>query len=163
MSKKDKGKQEPTTRFSPQSGIPKFERNPLSTDSQTPAWQFHRCDENHDLWGWNLLPPNERLKIIHELHEFEKMTWQTIKGTSGGRSCGTNHHSLPVEEFIKSARDRLIELKLDDISELFSLRLRNKTRIYGVKDGRALKILWYDIHHGTKKGAYPTGENRKKK
>lgn len=85
-----------------------------------------------------------------------------MKETSGGRSAGTNHHNLALEGFTRDAKKRLIELKLDDISELFSLRLSNTIRIYGIKDGRVLKILWYDQYHGSKNGAYPTGEDRKR-
>ena len=38
----------------------------------------------------------------------------------------------------------------------FSLRLTATTRIYGIRDRRALKLLWYDPHHGTTaRAVYP--------
>ncbi|TAK73021.1 MAG: hypothetical protein EPO11_09340, partial [Gammaproteobacteria bacterium] len=37
--------------------------NPGSTDHQTPAWQFHRCDDEHSLWGWSKLKDNEFLEL----------------------------------------------------------------------------------------------------
>lgn len=35
----------------------------------------------------------------------------------------------------------------DRVSDLFSLHIDGKTRIYGIRDGRALKLLWYDPDH----------------
>ena len=43
-----------------------------------------------------------------------------------------------------------------DVSELFSSRLRATVRIYGFRDRRALKLLWYDPLHGANaKAVYP--------
>ena len=130
--------------------------NPGSTDGQTPAWQFHRCDEDHELWGWAKLNSNEYLDIIKSLHGFEKMSWFQIKQAAGGRSSGTNSHPLAVGEFSSAALKRLQELKLDDVDELFSLRLNGSLRLYGIRDGRVLRFIWHDPHHGKKTGAYPT-------
>ena len=130
--------------------------NPGSTDHQTPAWQFHRCDEDHSLWGWSKLKDNEHLKLIKSLHGFEKMTWNQIKQAAGGRSSGTNSHPLSIDDFSKEAQKRLEQLKLDDNDELFSLRLNNTLRLYGIRDGRVLRFVWHDPHHGSKDGAYPT-------
>lgn len=76
------------------------------------------------------------------------MTWDEIAKASGGRTQGNNHHFVRVEKLTKQAKDRLAELKQEDVSELFSLRLTAQKRIYGVRDRRALKLLWYDKHHG---------------
>jgi len=84
------------------------------------------------------------------------MSWSELKQAAGGRSSGTNNHSLPVDEFVKKAKKRLEELKLDDHDELFSLRLNNTLRLYGIRDGRVLRFVWHDPHHGTDNGAYPT-------
>jgi hypothetical protein len=130
--------------------------NPVSTEHQTPAWQFHRCDEEHSLWGWSKLAEGKRLEIIKLLHDFEKMSWNEIKKAAGGRSSGTNNHSLPIDGFTKEAQKRLQQLKLDDVDELFSLRLNNTLRLYGVRDGRVLRFIWHDPHHGEECGAFPT-------
>src|SRR5438128_8496878 len=105
MSKKNKNKSQPKANFTPtdkqprahhepHSGEPRIRENPGSTDSMTPAWQFHRCDENHNLWGWGKLDGKEHLNIIKALHGFETLTWNQIKQAAGGRSSGTNNHSL---------------------------------------------------------------------
>lgn len=164
MSKNKK----PNITFNPNSGQPRLGRessgsqqirakeNPGTTDHQTPAWQFHRCDEEHSLWGWSKLKDCEHLEIIKSLHAFEKMPWNQIKQAAGGRSSGTNSHSLPVDGFIKEAQKRLEQLKLDDNDELFSLRLNNTLRLYGIRDGRVLRFVWHDPYHGSKDAAYPT-------
>jgi hypothetical protein len=163
-----KKNQTPKTAYTPISGQPRINHepntgkqvrsreNPGLTDYQTPAWQFHRCDEDHSLWGWGKLTDEEHLNIIKLLHGFEKTTWTQIKQAAGGRSSGTNNHPLPIEGFNKDALKRLEQLKLDDADELFSLRLNNTLRLYGIRDGRVLRFIWHDPYHGSAQGAYPT-------
>jgi len=160
-------KKTPKAVHSPTSGQPRIghepntgkqaraRENPGSTDHQTPAWQFHRCDEAHSLWGWRKLTDEEHLKIIKQLHNFEQTTWNQIKQAAGGKSSGTNSHSLSIDGFNKDAIKRLQDLKLDDIDELFSLRLNSTLRLYGIRDGRVLRFIWHDPHHGSTQGAYP--------
>lgn len=76
------------------------------------------------------------------------MTWAEIMQASGGRVRGNNSHPVRVEKLTRQAKARLAEIRQEDVSELFSLRLTAITRIYGVRDGRALKLLWYDPYHG---------------
>ena len=42
---------------------------------------------------------------------------------------------------------RLVEIKQDDLSQLFSLRISAKCRVWGILDGRVFKVLWYDPKH----------------
>ena len=84
------------------------------------------------------------------------MTWAEIMRTAGGRTRGTNHHFVEVEKLTRQAKERLTEIRQDNVSELFSLRLDATKRIYGIRDRRALKLLWYAPHHGTNAQAvYP--------
>ncbi|MDE0048126.1 MAG: hypothetical protein OXU19_20060 [bacterium] len=68
---------------------------------------------------------------------------------AGGRARGNNSHFVEVRKLAGPAKARLAEIGQDDVSELFSLRLSATVRIYGIRDRRALKLLWYDPHHGT--------------
>jgi len=70
---------------------------------------------------------------------FEKMTWVDL----GSDGC----HSIPIGDLAISARKRLIEIKLDDIDELFSFRVTGKGRIWGIRDRNVVKVLWWDPHH----------------
>jgi len=126
------------------------------TDRANPAWKFHKWDKDHHLWGWNKLENISIIGILSHLADFEGMTWQQIKQQAGGRRHGTNSHSLKLDGFSKDAKDRLKELKLDDQDVLFSLRLTNTTRLYGIRQGRTLSLLWHDPYHGGDNAAYPT-------
>lgn len=81
------------------------------------------------------------------------MTWAELLNAAGGRSAGTNHHPLPLDDLSKTAQERLVALKLDDADSIFSLRLTATIRVYGIRDGRVFKALWYDKHHGDPKRA----------
>ena len=84
------------------------------------------------------------------------MTWAEIMRAAGGRARGANHHFVEVGNMTKRAKARLAEIGQDDVSELFSLRLDATKRIYGIRDRRALKLLWYDPHHGANaRAVYP--------
>lgn len=75
------------------------------------------------------------------------MTWAEITRGTGGKSRGNNNHFVPVAKLAKEAKVRLREIRQEDVSDLFSLHIDGKTRIYGIRDGRALKLLWYDPDH----------------
>lgn len=148
-------KRTPKVAVNPPSKQIKIADDPESGDKTTIAWHFHRLDDPHPTWGWDLLEAKHWRRVLRHLRSFEGLTWAKLKEQAGGRSRGTNHHSIPTDELAKDARDRLIELRMDDCSMFFSLRLENTLRVYGIRDGRVLQLLWYDKHHGTKGGVCP--------
>ncbi len=86
------------------------------------------------------------LKVYEHLRDFEKLTWQEIE-TAQSKRGNTKHHNIPVSDLSKPAVKRLKELKLDDLDELFSLRIEGDDRIFGIREFNTLIILWYDEHH----------------
>ena len=88
------------------------------------------------------------------------MTWAAIMQASGGRARGNNNHPVQVVMLTQRAKARLAEIRQDDVSELFSLRLDSTKRIYGIRDCRALKLLWYDPYHGDNRRAVYPVQNR---
>ena len=151
----------PKTSREPASGFPRTRNNPESTDAETLAWNFHRLDTDHPDWGWNLKARLWR-QLLDHLKALEGLTWAELKQQAGGKNQGTNHHPIPVADLSSSAQKRLEEINLDDFSTVFSLRLANTLRLYGVRDGRVLRLIWYDPHHGTGRGACPTKSQHKK-
>jgi hypothetical protein len=124
-----------------------------SVEKQTPAWQFHRVDRDHEKWGWNRLGAEGLWELLHgKLADFESMTWAEIQRAAGGRSHGNNSHFVEVKDCCKEARDRLLDLRMDDTDEVFSLRLTGTLRLYGIRDGRVLRFIWHDPEHSV----YPT-------
>jgi hypothetical protein len=147
----------PKAAFNPPSRQIKSE-DPGKFDAETIAWQFFRLDWQHEHWGFNQLGPTHWRDLRDSLAHIEGLTWSELKQTFGGRGAGggTNHHSLPTSELSSRAQKRLEELSLDDCDDVFSLRLNNTLRIYGIRDGRVFQILWYDRHHGSKNGVFLT-------
>lgn len=132
--------------------------DPESFETQTIGWQFHRMDGSHEKWGWNELKAKKWREILRSLKGFEGMTWAEIKEASGGKKPGrgTNHHSLKISELNADARKRVEQLHLEQYDKVFSLRMTNTLRLYGIRDGRIMRLLWYDPHHGTSSGVCPT-------
>ena len=129
---------------------------PDEKDLETVVWQFGIADLEGE-WGWKTTASKDWWEVIlPKLKGFESMTWGEIMKASGGRREGTNHHPVKVKELTLQARNRLAEIQQDDISELFSLRLDSNRRIYGIRDRRILKLLWYDPYHGdNRRAVYP--------
>lgn len=88
-------------------------------------------------------------KIYPKLKDLESNTWdeirlQTHRGKGGMKS---NNHLVQVGKLCEKARKRLVDLKLDDNDELYSLRLEGKIRIYGIRKENYLDIIWVDLNH----------------
>lgn len=114
---------------------------------ETIAWRFSIVDLLGP-WGWQTKAGKDWWpKIFPKLKAFESMTWAEITQGTGGKFRGNNSHLVPVAKLAQQAKARLKEIGQEDLSDLFSLRLDGTTRIYGIRDGRALKLLWYDPDH----------------
>lgn len=130
---------------------------PENNETKNFAWHIGWIDTTHNWWGWKRVDFKTWWdEILPKLRNFETMTWAEIQKASGGRSNGNNSHFVSVENLSKYAGLRLQEIELDDISDLFSLRLEGIGRIYGIRDGYILKIIWYDhFHNDLKRAVYP--------
>ena len=62
---------------------------------------------------------------------------------AGVRARGSNSYFVPVEWLTRQGKDRLAEIRQDDVSERFSLRLTATIPDYEIRDRRVLKLLWY--------------------
>jgi hypothetical protein len=52
----------------------RIQASPESTDKQTPAWQFHKRDKDHEKWGWDKLSAEDFCELLHgQLAYFETM------------------------------------------------------------------------------------------
>ena len=129
----------------------KDKKRPVSSQShqesfmnETPFWSFKRLDNAYNKWQIN-----EASELLNALKAFEGMTWQQICSAAGGKSKGhgSNSHFIPISSLIKEAQDRLAYLNLDTEDVVFSLRIGNTKRIWGLLRSRALEIIWYDENH----------------
>ena len=120
--------------------------NPESYYDKTPKWVFKDMDVDHEKWSLqkcnNIYP-----YIIEKMKDYEGMTWGEIMKATGGRRTGNNNHFENVDEFIKEAQERWIELKLEEYSEAFSLRLTGTHRLYGILEDGTFRVILYDEDH----------------
>jgi hypothetical protein len=131
--KHPKAKREPQVSKTPKKAG--FDENPLKL---RPAWRIGAM-EMCDPFGWHALDAGQLLEIRDKLKSFESMTWGAI--------IGPQSHGVSTESLCKDARDRLAALRLDELEELFSLRLSGKERIWGVLEHNVLILLWWDPDH----------------
>lgn len=78
--------------------------------------------------------------VIPRLQALETMTWSDVHSTGS--------HPISIEGLCKDARDRLSAIgKNDEYQELYSVRLSGRERIWGMRVGSALYLLWWDPEH----------------
>lgn len=136
------------------SGDKRSRREEQNVLQQTPVWSFEVLDIKGQ-WGWDNDEVKSQLwtEIVPKLQNFETMTWAEISQVAGGRRRGNNHHHVGVEDLTREAQKRLSEINQDDVDGIFPFRLAGRKRIYGIREGRVLKLLWYDPFHGDNKKA----------
>ena len=101
-------------------------------------WAIARADFDGP-WCPKKMPKDSLVNVLDRLKDFERSTWQDIE--RGGS------HFISVGDVIKEAQVRLQELKLDDTDELFSLRLKGKERLWGLRSNDKFALLWWDPEH----------------
>lgn len=93
----------------------------------------------------------DRSYYINSLHkklaEFEGKTWDAIEKETTGKDGRSKHHDIKISKLIPEAQKRLKMLNINDIDELFSLRLEGELRVFGIRKHNVLNILWVDREH----------------
>lgn len=125
---------------------PKLKKQPViasqfsSNDGKQVFWSFSLVDAEGP-WGFNSICKNELHGLVMNGFKCkEGASWAELKAKGG---C----HNVAKQKLIKEAQQRLIDIKLDDLDELFSMRFTGKKRIWGIRDGNIFKILWWDPEH----------------
>lgn len=107
-------------------------------DSARPVWLVSSLDME-GRWGWHNIDRGLFEKVHDRLKSFETMSWTAIEQAD----C----HFISCTDIVRDAQTRLVELQQDDIDDLFSLRVQGRIRVWGIRDGSALKLLWLDPDH----------------
>ena len=105
---------------------------------QFPLWAFRIVDLGGP-WCWSALGGDALRDVLQRMKELESMTWQSI--------ADTGSHFIDLPRLSKPARDRLMVIQQDDVDQLYSLRVTGRRRIFGIRDGGVLRILWWDPEH----------------
>jgi len=103
-----------------------------------PIWSFARLDVGGP-WCFSKVAQSEITVVLSKLGHFEGMTWEELGHQKS--------HEVLVSQLAKQARDRLIELKQDDVDDLFSFRLEGSVRVWGIRRLNVIQVLWWDPEH----------------
>ena len=108
-----------------------------SSARERPSWSFMIMDVDGP---WCFYRKAEQLRaVIDGLRPYETMTWAEIEGR--------RDHFIDRSTIIGDAQKRLETIRHDDVDELFSLHLGGKPRVWGIRDGSVLRLLWWDPEH----------------
>lgn len=132
------GKRKPTSAVDVRGG-----RRPAAveapSDRTTLSWRFGAADLEGP-FGWHRVDLATAIYLQNKLAAFETMTWSDLINSP-------HNKRIPVEHLCRKAQERLLDLRQDDISELWELRLGGKQRIWGWRVGDVLHLLWWDPDH----------------
>jgi hypothetical protein len=106
---------------------------------QRPMWRIGSLDVEGP-WGWHDASGDHLRQILDRLKCFETMTWSEIENA---KSCGT----IEIAAVCPEAQSRLVELRRDDVDVLYKLRVTSAGRVWGIKTGAVLELLWWDPDH----------------
>lgn len=115
--------------------------DPASIDSQHASWRFDLMDMGGE-WSWQLISAHQLQVLQKGLAALESLTWRELHAN---KNFGLK--SIPVEDLPSPAFRRLRELNLEDLDRLYEIRLASAPRIWAVKEGAVLRLLWYDPNH----------------
>ncbi|MFI0426702.1 MAG: hypothetical protein ACH34V_07080 [Flavobacterium sp.] len=86
-------------------------------------------------------------ELFPKLKDLESLKWHELEIQTYGKHGKSKHHWVSTNQIIKEAKERLIELKLDDYTEIFSIRLTGTNRIWGIRNYNYFQLLWFDFDH----------------
>ncbi len=140
MSKREKRKPKKNKKLKPLSKKkPRTDSTFEHPIDEKPAWRIGTLDLVGQ-WGWQEIEKEFFFnKILPKIKNFETMLWNDI--------LGRNNHAVLVSQISREAQVRLEDLKLDDNESLISLRLTGTQRIWGIRIGNILQLLWWDPNH----------------
>ncbi len=136
MSGKNRHKTPKAFLFPVESKTPKAGIFP--TDRSHPEFRAEQIDRAGP-WGWDHFDSSLIQEVFQKIFDCQKLTWQDLRNNGS--------HFVDREGLCTDAQKRLIQLQKEDLDQLFSLRLTGRKRIWGIKEGNILWLLWWDPNH----------------
>ena len=130
----------------PKGRVPEYARGkqavavPVTTKVDRLSWRLAGIDLGGP-WSWRKTTAVELAMLHAKIRDFETMTADEVFGPNRG-----NKH-IPVGNLAAQARDRLENLGLDDLDDLYELRLGGRTRLWGFRQSNVIHVLWWDPDH----------------
>lgn len=138
-SSKKKSPRKPRQKQNP-AAVSKDPRSyPASLNKRNFRWNTEEVDLDGE-YGWSKVELKALFnEIIPKLQQYESMTWGEVEGAES--------HFVDVDNCSRKAQKRLGEIDLDDLEQLFSLRIGGKKRIFGWRRESVFYVLWWDPVH----------------
>jgi len=106
------------------------------------SWCFSRMDVGEEA-RWSV-------KKV-DLNYFWESMFEKIKNYESQTIAELNmlqhNRNMPITGLCREAQNRLIELKQDDIDEIYHIEFDGMKRLWGIFDGSIFRIVWWDPDH----------------
>lgn len=90
-------------------------------------------------WGWDGFDPSLLQELFQKVFESQKLSWQDL--------VKNGSHLVDIEQLCPEAQKRLYQIQKEDLDQLFSLRITARKRVWAIKEGKILWLLWWDPNH----------------
>lgn len=120
-------------------------REAIGTNSEKPTWGVSLLDQSGPFGRG--ISADDAAEILDFLPRMEKLTWNEVLKN---RRDGGNHQV--AVRLICSAAQKRLEQRGIETDALISLRVTGEKRIWGIRQGSVLHLLWWDPEHEV----YPT-------
>jgi hypothetical protein len=104
------------------------------------AWRFSTADLDGD-FACGAFDLGDFQDLWNRLRAFEGMNIAKLRDDG-------SFHDIPTIKLEKSAKERLQQIKLDDVDKLYSFHIKGACRLWCMKYENIFCVLWWDRHHG---------------
>jgi hypothetical protein len=108
----------------------------VSFDQVNIEWCFSIFDRHQ--WHDDNYNGDSFLDIAKHMKDYQGLTWANIK---------RKDHPIERNRIITKAQQRLKHLRQEDIDELWRLEFTGCQRLWGIRDTKIFKVLWWDPQH----------------
>lgn len=103
------------------------------------TWRFGFFDHDGP-WPLHGIEPVTHRTLLDKLGHFETSSFSDLSGKQGAKF-------IAVGALDRAAQRRLEELQRDDCPGLWELHLGGKPRLWGMRDGETMMLIWWDPNH----------------
>ncbi len=140
MQKNNKRKnRKPAQDQNPEKCLKHLDLSPVNPNNKRFSWNMKSADLDGK-YGWSRVEMGSLFReIIPKLQNYGTMTWEEIEGKES--------HFVDLDNCSKDAQERLKEIELVSLEQLFSLRIGSRKRIWGWRQKLIFHVLWWDPEH----------------
>ena len=92
-------------------------------------------------WCLSKISASDHIGLLRAVRDFESMT---VNEVVHGKQRSQDY---PLHALVKDARERLVELGLDDRDIIHRLRITGERRLFGFLEANRFYVVWWDPKH----------------